>query len=87
MSVQIDRLHLRGGAGAGLASVVAAERALEARAIALGRPLLNLTYADTKRFPHRRGRSRRSPARPAVAAPLTRRTAATPRFAGTSRAR
>jgi aspartate/methionine/tyrosine aminotransferase len=51
MSAQIDRLHLHGGAGAGLASVVAAERALEARATELGRPLLNLTYADTKRFP------------------------------------
>ncbi|MDF2435317.1 MAG: hypothetical protein JWP44_4948 [Mucilaginibacter sp.] len=51
MSGQIDRLHLHGGAGAGLASVVAAERALEARATELGRPLLNLTYADTKRFP------------------------------------
>jgi aspartate/methionine/tyrosine aminotransferase len=51
MSVQIDRLHLRGGAGAGLESVVAAERQLEARAAALGRPLLNLTYADTHRFP------------------------------------
>jgi aspartate/methionine/tyrosine aminotransferase len=51
MSIQIDRLHLHGGAGAGLNSVVSAERALEARAVELGRPLLNLTYADTKRFP------------------------------------
>jgi aspartate/methionine/tyrosine aminotransferase len=51
MSVQIDRLHLRGGAGPGLASVVAAERALEARSTELARPLLNLTYADTHRFP------------------------------------
>jgi aspartate/methionine/tyrosine aminotransferase len=51
MSVQIDRLHLHGGAGTGLESVVAAERELEARATELGRPLLNLTYADTKRFP------------------------------------
>jgi aspartate/methionine/tyrosine aminotransferase len=51
MSAQIDRLHLHGGAGAGLESVVAAERELEARARELGRPLLNLTYADTKRFP------------------------------------
>jgi aspartate/methionine/tyrosine aminotransferase len=51
MSVQIDRLHLRAGAGAGLESVVAAERALEAHSVALARPMLNLTYADTKRFP------------------------------------
>jgi aspartate/methionine/tyrosine aminotransferase len=51
MSAQIERLHLPAGAGAGPESVVAAERALEARARELGRPLLNVTYADTRRFP------------------------------------
>jgi aspartate/methionine/tyrosine aminotransferase len=50
-AAQIRRLHLAGRAGDGRLSVVAAERELEARARALGRPLLNLTHADTKRFP------------------------------------
>jgi aspartate/methionine/tyrosine aminotransferase len=51
LTSQIARLRLPGGAGAVLPSVVDAERALEARARELNGPLLNLTYADTKRFP------------------------------------
>jgi aspartate/methionine/tyrosine aminotransferase len=50
-SAQIARLQLDGRAGEGVASVVAAERALARHAQALGRPLLDITYADTKRFP------------------------------------
>jgi aspartate/methionine/tyrosine aminotransferase len=51
LSAQIAQLHLPGGAGLGSKSVVDAERALESYARELQRPLLNLTYADTKRFP------------------------------------
>jgi aspartate/methionine/tyrosine aminotransferase len=50
-TAQIRRLHLAGRADHGRLSVVAAERELETRARALGRPLLNLTHADVKRFP------------------------------------
>jgi aspartate/methionine/tyrosine aminotransferase len=51
ISGSIGRLRLPGRAGRDVESVVAAERALEARADAHGRPLLNATYADTQRFP------------------------------------
>jgi aspartate/methionine/tyrosine aminotransferase len=51
LSSQIAQLRLPGGAGLGSKSVVDAERALESYARGLQRPLLNLTYADTKRFP------------------------------------
>ncbi len=50
-SAQIGRLHLSGRAGEGIPSVVAAERALLAHARSLKRPLLDITFADTKRFP------------------------------------
>jgi aspartate/methionine/tyrosine aminotransferase len=51
VTAQIGRLHMPNGAGPGEPSIVAAERRLDAHAHRLGRPLLNATYADTKRFP------------------------------------
>jgi aspartate/methionine/tyrosine aminotransferase len=51
MSAQVARLQLDGRAGEGPASVVAGERALLRHSRSLGRPLLDITYADTKRFP------------------------------------
>jgi aspartate/methionine/tyrosine aminotransferase len=51
VSAQITRLRLEGRAGEGTVGVVAAERELTRHARALGRPLLDITYADTKRFP------------------------------------